>query len=98
MTAGLAIYDTMQYIKCDVSTVCIGMAASMGHSFFPVSEGNVCASKRRDHDSSAIGGAQDRQLRFRSQQYILRTRPSEIERDYGSKHRAAIGDDQGYRT
>ena len=28
--AGLAIYDTMQYIKCDVSTVCIGMAASMG--------------------------------------------------------------------
>ena len=30
MTAGMAIYDTMQYIKCDVSTVCIGMAASMG--------------------------------------------------------------------
>ncbi len=30
VTAGLAIYDTMQYIKCDVSTICIGMAASMG--------------------------------------------------------------------
>lgn len=30
VTAGLAIYDTMQYIKCDISTVCIGMAASMG--------------------------------------------------------------------
>ncbi len=30
VTAGLAIYDTMQYIKCDVSTVCVGMAASMG--------------------------------------------------------------------
>ncbi len=30
VTAGLAIYDTMQYIKCDVSTTCIGMAASMG--------------------------------------------------------------------
>ena len=30
ISAGLAIYDTMQYIKCDVSTVCIGMAASMG--------------------------------------------------------------------
>ena len=30
VTAGLAIYDTMQYIKCDVSTVCIGLAASMG--------------------------------------------------------------------
>lgn len=30
VTAGMAIYDTMQYIKCDVNTVCIGMAASMG--------------------------------------------------------------------
>ena len=30
VSAGLAIYDTMQYIKCDVSTICIGMAASMG--------------------------------------------------------------------
>ena len=30
MTAGLAIYDTMQYIKPDVSTICLGMAASMG--------------------------------------------------------------------
>jgi len=30
ITSGMAIYDTMQYIKCDVSTVCIGMAASMG--------------------------------------------------------------------
>ena len=30
VTAGMAIYDTMKYIKCDVATVCIGMAASMG--------------------------------------------------------------------
>ena len=30
VTAGLAIYDTMQYIKCDVSTICMGMSASMG--------------------------------------------------------------------
>ena len=30
VTSGLAIYDTMQYIKCDVSTICVGMAASMG--------------------------------------------------------------------
>ena len=30
VTAGMAIYDTMRFIKCDVSTVCIGMAASMG--------------------------------------------------------------------
>ena len=30
VTAGMAIYDTMQYVKCDVSTICIGLAASMG--------------------------------------------------------------------
>ena len=30
VTSGMAIYDTMQYIKCDVSTICIGLAASMG--------------------------------------------------------------------
>ena len=35
VTAGFAIYDTMQYIKCDVSTICMGMAASMG-AFLPV--------------------------------------------------------------
>lgn len=37
VTAGMAIYDTMNYIKCDVSTICIGMAASMGA--FPLSSG-----------------------------------------------------------
>ena len=35
VTAGMAIYDTMQYIKCDVSTICIGMAASMGAYLLP---------------------------------------------------------------
>ena len=30
VSAGMAIYDTMQYIKCDVSTICVGLAASMG--------------------------------------------------------------------
>ena len=30
VTAGMAMYDTMQYIKCDVSTICVGIAASMG--------------------------------------------------------------------
>ena len=48
VTAGMAIYDTMQYIKCDVSTICIGMAASMG-AFL------LSAPQRRDHDSSATG-------------------------------------------
>ena len=36
VTAGMAIYDTMQYVKCDVSTICIGLAASMG-AFLPSS-------------------------------------------------------------
>ena len=34
VTAGLAIYDTMQFIKCDVATYCVGQAASMGHGGF----------------------------------------------------------------
>ena len=46
VTAGMAIYDTMQYIKCDVSTICIGMAASMG-AF-------LLSAQRRDYDSSAL--------------------------------------------
>ena len=56
VTAGMAIYDTMQYIKCDVSTICIGMAASMGA--FLLSGGSkgkeICPSERRNYDSSAI--------------------------------------------
>ena len=44
VSAGLAIYDTMQYIKCDVSTICMGMAASMGA--FLLSSGWVVFSAR----------------------------------------------------
>ncbi len=54
VTAGLAIYDTMQYIKSDVSTICMGMAASMGA--FLLSSGQRARDLRfefRDHDSSA---------------------------------------------
>ena len=48
VTAGMAIYDTMQYVKCDVSTICVGMAASMGA--FLLSSG----AKRGDHDPPAL--------------------------------------------
>lgn len=55
VTAGMAIYDTMQYIKPDVSTICVGMAASMGA--FLLSSRNegkaLCASECRNYDSSA---------------------------------------------
>ena len=60
VSAGLAIYDTMQYIKCDVSTICIGMAASMGA--FLLAGGTK--GKRMDLPNSEImihqpsGGAQ----------------------------------------
>ena len=47
VTAGFAIYDTMQYIKCDVSTICMGMAASMGA--FLLSSG-----AKGNNDSSAL--------------------------------------------
>ena len=53
---GMAIYDTMKYIKCDVSTICIGMAASMG-AFLLIRRNQrqaLCASKCGDHDSSAV--------------------------------------------
>lgn len=57
VSAGFGIYDTMNYIKCDVSTICVGMAASMGA--FLLAGGTKgkenCASKFRDYDPSAIG-------------------------------------------
>ena len=55
VSAGFAIYDTMKYIKCDVSTICIGLAASMGA--FLLSSGakgkKTCAAECRNNDSSA---------------------------------------------
>ena len=47
VTAGMAIYDTMQYIKCDVSTICIGLAASMGAFLLA---GEMCIRDRYDKD------------------------------------------------
>ena len=61
ITAGMAIYDTMQYIKCDVSTICMGMAASMGAFLLAAgAKGKRYAlPNSRDYDSSAVsGGAQ----------------------------------------
>ena len=54
ITAGMAIYDTMQYIKCDVSTICIGMAASMGAFLLTcgAKRQEICTSKFRNHDTS----------------------------------------------
>lgn len=77
VTAGLAIYDTMQYIKCDISTVCIGMAASMGS--FLLSGGKK--GKRFALPNSEImihqpsGGAQGQATEIRiAADHILKTR------------------------
>lgn len=77
VSAGMAIYDTMNYIKCDVSTICIGMAASMGA--FLLSSG--AKGKRYALPNSEImihqplGGAQGQASDIKIQaEHILRTR------------------------
>lgn len=77
ITAGMAIYDTMNYIKCDVSTVCIGMAASMGA--FLLSGGTK--GKRFALPNAEImihqpsGGAQGQATEIKiAAEHILRTR------------------------
>ena len=49
VTAGMAIFDTMQYVKCDVATICVGLAASMG-AFLLAAGFAQC----RNYDSSAF--------------------------------------------
>ena len=77
VSAGFAIYDTMQYIKCDVSTICMGMAASMGA--FLLSSG--AKGKRIALPNSEImihqplGGAQGQATEIEiAAQHILRTK------------------------
>ena len=77
VTAGMAIYDTMQYIKCDVSTICIGMAASMGA--FLLSSGTK--GKRFDLPNAEImihqpmGGAQGQATDMKIHtDWVLKTR------------------------
>ena len=77
VTAGMAIYDTMQYIKCDVSTICLGMAASMGA--FLLSSG--AKGKRYALPNSTImihqpsGGAQGQATEIQiAAEHILKTR------------------------
>ncbi len=77
VSAGMAIYDTMQYVKCDVSTICIGMAASMGA--FLLSSG--AKGKRIALPNSEImihqplGGAQGQATEIKIiADHILRTR------------------------
>ena len=77
VTAGMAIYDTMQYVKCDVSTICIGMAASMGA--FLLSGGTkgkryaVPNAEIMIHQPSGGAQGQETEIRIVAEQ-ILKTR------------------------
>ena len=77
VTAGMAIYDTMQYIKCDVSTICVGLAASMGALVL-----SGCAKGKRMalpnaeimiHQPSGGARGQETEIRIAAEQ-ILKTR------------------------
>ncbi len=77
VTAGMAIYDTMQYVKCDVSTICIGMAASMGA--FLLSGGTrgkryaLPNAEIMIHQPSGGARGQETEIRIAAEQ-ILKTR------------------------
>ena len=77
VTAGMAIYDTMQYVKCDVSTICMGMAASMGA--FLLSSGakgkRIALSNSEIMIHQPLGGAQGQATEIKIvADHILRTR------------------------
>ena len=77
VSAGLAIYDTMNYIKCDVSTICIGMAASMAAVI--LSSGTkgkrICLPHSEVMIHQPLGGAQGQQSDIEIQaKHILKTR------------------------
>ena len=77
VTAGMAIYDTMQYIKCDVSTICIGMAASMGALLLSGgTKGKRMALPNAEimiHQPSGGARGQETEIRIAAEQ-ILKTR------------------------
>ena len=82
VTAGMAIYDTMNYIKCDVSTICIGMAASMGA--FLLSAG--AKGKRYALPNAEIMIHQPSRRRAGSGRPIWRSRPEADLEDHQEAH------------
>ena len=77
VTAGMAIYDTMQYIKCDVSTICVGLAASMGALLLSGgAKGKRLALPNAEimiHQPSGGARGQETEIRIAAEQ-ILKTR------------------------
>ena len=98
ITAGMAIYDTMQYIKCDVSTICMGMAASMGAFLLAAgAKGKRYALPNAEimiHQRPAVRRVRLRISRFRQSVFFRRRRASTpSSQTYGSAVRSHL---QGY--
>ena len=96
VTAGMAIYDTMQFLKCDVATYCVGQAASMGAVLLAAGAHGqaLCAAQCADHDPPAVGRRPGAGLRHQhpGQGDPAPARPGE--RDPGRTHRQAAGGDR----
>ena len=81
ITDGMAIYDTMQYIKCDVSTICVGMAASMGAFLLMAGQkGKRCALPNSEvMIHQPLGGAQGQATDVQIQaEWLLKTKEKMI--------------------
>ena len=92
VTAGMAIYDTMQYIKCDVSTICIGMAASMGAFLLAGgAKGKRFALPNAEvmiHQPSGGAKGQATEIRDRCREHLKDK--EKVESDVSRQHRKAI--------
>jgi ATP-dependent Clp protease protease subunit len=87
--AGLAIYDTMQYVKPDVSTICVGMAMSLGAILLCGGAANkrFAFTEREDHDPSGLWGVRGHAGRYRDScnRGLVSAAP------YGRDHRSSHG-------
>ena len=88
VTAGMAIYDTMNYVKCDVSTICMGLAASIS-AFQRCQRQTSGTSKFGNYDPPAIRRCQRAGDRNSDCCRKYLEDKEKIERDFGSKHRTA---------
>ncbi len=82
VTAGMAIYDTMQYIKCDVETICIGMAASMGAFLLAGAKGKRLSLPNSEiliHQPSGQAQGQETEIAIVAEEILkIRNRMNEI--------------------
>ena len=101
VSAGLAIYDTMQFVTCDVATYCIGQAASMGAVLLTAGADRqtVRAAQRPDHDPPAAGRHAGNGRGDHDPRQGVSPNQGSHERDPDSPHRSPAGQDRkGHRS